>query len=556
MILLIDNYDSFSYNLYHQVFRVTGREPVLIHNDEPVEPYLGPELEAVIISPGPGNPMTPRDMGCSTVAIDYAVRNAVPLLGICLGHQAIAHYFGGEVGRVHPTHGIMEEISYRGRPMQIMRYHSLGVTRLPAPLRPIAWAADGTLMGLEHPTLPILGVQFHPESVGSPTGDEIMREFLGYPLRHEVPAVSPLDVIATMRGRGQEEFFWLRDGEKSIIAFPSTRPAPAIVPGAGFSGTGWVGTCTYEGEATWLPVRNSVIIHGDTMTLVSCDRDFFPEAFSRAACSVPAALRAELAAMELRDDHDSYIEKIAQCQEKIAAGESYEVCLTTAWEGEASSWDVLELAALFNEVAPTPYGACVHAGGRTALSFSPEEFIRIQDGVARSRPIKGTAPAEDSTDFVGTKEIAENLMIVDLVRHDLGRVSVPDGVVADPLLVVETHGHVHQLISTISAQLREDVSPQEVLDAAFPPGSMTGAPKKRTMEIIEELEKAPRGLYSGYIGYISADTATSVVIRTLVMENNRWHYGVGGAITALSDPEAEWQEILHKSRILKHLGGQ
>ncbi|MDO4909450.1 MAG: chorismate-binding protein [Corynebacterium sp.] len=534
MILLIDNYDSFTFNLYHQVWRVTGKEPFIIHNDEDIEEYL-PKASAIIIGPGPGNPDTPSDLGNSTRAIEFAIENQIPLLGICLGHQAIAHYFGGTVERVTPKHGIIEEILYRGAPLKVMRYHSLAVTKLPSPLRPIAYAPDGTLMAFEHPELPILGIQFHPESVGTTAGDEIIREFFG--------GLSPVDVILSVN----RPFVWLRDKKKDIILFPSTEP-----------GAQEILFCTYEGDIERHHIRNSVTITDAGIEITESDPGFFPDFTHHELPDVLPALIAEISGLQLRDNHDSYIEKIKSAQQKILAGESYEVCLTTAWQGPASNWSLPQLLALFLALAPkpTPYGAFAYLDSRVVLSFSPEEYIRIEDCIARSRPIKGTAPATASTDFVGTKEIAENLMIVDLVRHDLGSVAIANGVVADPILTVETHGPVHQLISTISATLRPGVTPEEVLAAAFPPGSMTGAPKKRTMEILEELEGHPRGLYSGYIGYIGASTAASVVIRTLIMENHHWHYGVGGAITALSDPEAEWQEILHKSQILFSLGGE
>jgi para-aminobenzoate synthetase len=156
------------------------------------------------------------------------------------------------------------------------------------------------------------------------------------------------------------------------------------------------------------------------------------------------------------------------------------------------------------------------------------------------------------------KDRAENLMIVDLVRNDLGRCAVAGSVDAEEIFRVETYSTVHQLVSTVRARLRAEVSAVDCVRAAFPPGSMTGAPKRRTMRIIDDLEDGPRGVYAGAIGYFSLTGAAdlSVVIRTVVLTADRLRYGVGGAIIAMSDPEAEFEETMVKAAPLVALAGR
>ncbi|MER1997979.1 MAG: chorismate-binding protein [Arthrobacter sp.] len=213
-------------------------------------------------------------------------------------------------------------------------------------------------------------------------------------------------------------------------------------------------------------------------------------------------------------------------------------------------------------------------GGLALLGTSPERFLRVTAGGAlRAEPIKGTrprgsAPAEDAAlrqDLLESiKDRAENIMIVDLMRNDLSRLAVPGSVTMPRLCVVESYATVHQLVSTIDAQLAPGASRAEAVAAAFPAGSMTGAPKVSTMAILDNLEAAPRGFYSGAVGYFSLTGAAdlSVVIRTLVLQpdaagGTSLCLGVGGAVTSGSDPEAEFEEVRTKARgVLSALGSE
>jgi para-aminobenzoate synthetase / 4-amino-4-deoxychorismate lyase len=221
--------------------------------------------------------------------------------------------------------------------------------------------------------------------------------------------------------------------------------------------------------------------------------------------------------------------------------------------------DPLALYGRLRESAQAGHGAYIDDGERALLSFSPELFFRIEDGTVVSRPMKGTAPRGADADederrrsrlAHSEKERAENLMIVDLIRNDLGRVARTGSVRVEELFKVETYPTVHQMVSTIRADLMRDATPRDIVRALFPCGSITGAPKLRAMEIIRELEEAPRGLYCGAIGSFSPDgsAAFNVAIRTLTIEGNKGTLGIGGGLVADSDAEAEYDECLLKAR--------
>ena len=218
---------------------------------------------------------------------------------------------------------------------------------------------------------------------------------------------------------------------------------------------------------------------------------------------------------------------------------------------------------------PAPFAALLRLGEQSVLSSSPERFLRVdRDGVVESRPMKGTAAraAEPFEDACRAAELrrdrktrAENLMIADLVRNDLGRVSALGTVEVPALMSVEPYATVHQMVTVVRGRLREGCDAIDCVRAAFPPGSMTGAPKLRTLEILDRLEGRPRGVYSGALGFFAVNGTAdlNVVIRTLVASSDGLSVGAGGAIVAASDPEAELEEMLLKARsVLATVGGQ
>ncbi|MGH3827240.1 MAG: aminodeoxychorismate synthase component I, partial [Pseudonocardiaceae bacterium] len=266
---------------------------------------------------------------------------------------------------------------------------------------------------------------------------------------------------------------------------------------------------------------------------------------------------------------DGYRRDVEECRRQLTEGESYEICLTTRLRLPFDE-DDLDFYLRLREVNPAPYAALLRAGGITVFSSSPERFLRVdaagpvrraRSNAARtvqSKPIKGTAPRHEDPELDARaarelardpKNRAENLMIVDLVRNDLNVVCEVGSVHVPTLFDVETYAQVHQLVSTIRGTRRPDVSPVDCVRAAFPGGSMTGAPKIRTMEIIDALKEGPRGIYAGALGWFALSGALdlSIVIRTIVTDGGHTTFGIGGAIVALSEPEAEFEETLVKS---------
>ena len=256
---------------------------------------------------------------------------------------------------------------------------------------------------------------------------------------------------------------------------------------------------------------------------------------------------------------ERYLADIAKSQAELLAGESYEVCLTDQFSTDASP-EPFDLYRQLRRSNPSPFAAFLRFGEYAVVSSSPERFLSVdRDRKVMARPIKGTVSRTEDTEENAArrqaleedeKTYAEHLMIVDLLRNDLGVVCDVDSVEVPDLMVVEGYATVYQMVSTIVGQLTEERSPIDCVRATFPGGSMTGAPKERTMEIIDDLEEEARGVYSGSIGYFGADGSTdlNIVIRTIVMRPGRTTIGAGGAIVMQSDPEEEYDEILLKAR--------
>eukprot|EP01037_Dinobryon_pediforme_P007060 gene7060-7123_t len=278
-----------------------------------------------------------------------------------------------------------------------------------------------------------------------------------------------------------------------------------------------------------------------------------------AALSPPAPLKN----LHFGHDRASHIEKVRRIQEYLRAGDAYQVNLTFNIGFDHDN--PLALYGAMRARQPVAHGGLIATGKASILSVSPELFLDIADGRVTTRPMKGTVPrgadhTQDAENIAqlraDPKQQAENVMIVDLMRNDLARISKVGSVKVPDLFRVETYPTLHTLTSTITAELKEKLSLYNMIKAVFPCGSITGAPKHRAMEIIHELESTPRGIYTGSMGSITPDGALNlnVAIRTAtIFTDGSGHYGVGGGIVMDSDPAGEYDECLLKARVLTDL---
>ena len=296
-----------------------------------------------------------------------------------------------------------------------------------------------------------------------------------------------------------------------------------------------------HGDGTWFSVGDADSAWAEWLATESVPATPIPLRFT------PVMARAD------------YIHRVERAQEYIAAGDIYQVNLshrfTAPWE---AANDPFVVYSALRRCSPAPHAAYLSLNGRTVLSSSPELFLEMSGCRIRTRPIKGTRPrridpnedAKSARELIASpKERAELIMITDLERNDLGRVCEFGSITASELLKLERFEQVFHLVSTVEGRLRADVDHGSALRACFPGGSITGAPKKRAMEIIAELEPEPRGLYTGAIGYFGFHGASqfNIAIRTVVIENGLAHFHVGAGIVADSLPAQEWQETLDKA---------
>jgi para-aminobenzoate synthetase len=693
--LLIDNYDSYTYNVFHLLAAASGEEPIVVHNDMVSWKALSRwDFDAIVLSPGPGRPDRWHDFGVCTDILRFS---QAPVLGVCLGHQGLGHVLKANVTTAPMAmHGRLSKVKHSGvglfagipQDFSVVRYHSLAVTgSLGEEGREIAWTADGIVMGIEHSSRPLWGVQFHPESISTEYGHRLFENF--YALARErrppskgrlkQPSVPPRRcakrTTAESRARlhvsehegeaeteqlfealfgEQEHAFWLDsaehptklgqcsylgaslgahrlvleyDVEAGIVsshgaagtqttqetifaalerelqaralaspATPARGPAGAFVGYLGYECKADCGSSNTHSsdipDAVQLFANRMIAVDhtsGRTCCIaVSLDEDDAREAqswlaqaqaeVSRTLGAAPRPLDAAGTPTPLQDEpvaqdgpvvfrpgrgREQYLADILRCQSALAAGESYEVCLTDQIHTDAAP-DPWYLYRGLRRSNPAPFAAYLKLGEVSILSSSPERFLSVdRDRKVMARPIKGTAPRSDDpvVDEATRKELAEDektfaehLMIVDLLRNDLGRVCEVDTVRVPELMKIEQYATVHQMISNIEGTLEAGRSAIDCVRACFPGGSMTGAPKLRTMEIIDDIEREARGVYSGAIGWFALDGTVdlSIVIRTIVMRAgggaNITTIGAGGAIVMQSDPAEEFEEILLKAR--------
>jgi para-aminobenzoate synthetase len=675
--LLIDNYDSFTFNLFQYLAEINGEPPIVVRNDEMSwAEAIGLKVDNIVISPGPGRPEVEKDFGiCRQVILE----SELPILGVCLGHQGIGHLFGGHVCHApRVMHGRLSDVLHEGNgifhglpsPLRAVRYHSLVVDpKLPDVLQATAWTPDGVLMGLAHRSRPIWGVQFHPESICSDHGLTLLKNFrdlsaLARRRCRSTPTAQRSDtkptVPLTLRFRrlsqfadpeavfiryfaGSEGAYWLhsatlRDGmsrfsfmgdasgplsyvvsyrsanhrlemtwrgevrvlDESIFDFLEREIEQHRCGNAGlpfdFAG-GFVGYFGYELKQECGGQQQHTSAQPDAMFVFasrflafdhvaremylvalvdesSPDSAELVEAWlnsledSLAGIGLPPPLKhgdkQTPVVFRLQHSRAQYLARIETALREIEAGETYEVCLTNKLITDSGWVDGFSLYRTLQRINPAPFSAYLQFPGLSIMSSSPERFLRFdRDGRVEAKPIKGTVRRGENQDEdirlaqhlrSDEKNRSENLMIVDLLRNDLGRVCETGSVSVPKLMEVETYATVHQLVSTIQGRLAARRSVLDCIKSAFPGGSMTGAPKIRTMEIIDRLEGAARGVYSGSIGYLSLNGTAdlNIVIRTIVASGGRLSIGIGGAVIALSDPEAEFEETMLKAKALIH----
>ncbi len=303
--------------------------------------------------------------------------------------------------------------------------------------------------------------------------------------------------------------------------------------------------------------EDRVEIHAAGNSAVELGADLFGGA------SIPKAPASSSAPLNFgrRMPKEEYLRRLSAIQRHIQAGDVYELNFCQEFFAESVVLDAIQRFEQLNQSARAPFSAFFKLEDRYLLSTSPERFLKKEGDRLLSQPIKGTArrspdPVRDAQLSQALrnslKDRTENVMIVDLVRNDLGRCCLPGTVRVQELYGLYTFRHVHQLISTLSGQLRPDLHPVDAIRSMFPMGSMTGAPKVRSMQLIEQYELSRRGLYSGAVGYFrpGGDFDFNVIIRSLLYNASRRYASiqVGGAIVAASDPEAEYEECLIKVR--------
>ena len=260
-----------------------------------------------------------------------------------------------------------------------------------------------------------------------------------------------------------------------------------------------------------------------------------------------------------------YCAAVERVRDYIRAGDTYQVNLSqmfsTNFDGD--SWSLYKR---LRNLSPSPFSAYLNFGETKVLSSSPERFLQVRNGIIETRPIKGTRPRGKTPEEDGglkaelassEKDRAEHVMIVDLERNDLGRVCEYGSVRVPEMQVIESYANVHHMVSTVRGKLLDGLSPVDCVRTTFPGGSITGAPKVRAMEIIDELEPTNRGIYCGSIGYLGYNNVCdlNIVIRTMIVKDDKLHFNVGGGIVYDSDPKAEYQETLDKAKgIMLSLG--
>lgn len=371
-----------------------------------------------------------------------------------------------------------------------------------------------------------------PEDVG---GDAFAHQaWLLEQLDVEVPE-STLPFTAGLMG------YWGYDLGRETQAIASRRPASTTLPQARLGLYDWSIIVDHAKAQAWLIASDARREHVQRWLAQSAPRG--------AAFSLTTPFQAELTQAD-------YLERFARVQDYIRAGDCYQINLAQRFSAGFTG-DTWAAYLRLRHATPTPFSGFMAWDDKAVLSLSPERFIQSRHGQVETRPIKGTrargsSPSEDQALaqalLTSRKDRAENVMIVDLLRNDLGRVCQPGSIRVPQLCELESYPNVHHLVSVVQGKLSPQHSPLALLKAAFPGGSITGAPKIRAMQIIDELEPCQRSVYCGSLGYVDVRGSmdTSIAIRTVIADGGKLHLWGGGGLVADSEGGAEYTETLDK----------
>jgi para-aminobenzoate synthetase component 1 len=331
-----------------------------------------------------------------------------------------------------------------------------------------------------------------------------------------------------------------------------------------FDGLGFPDLYFFQPKKLFLFSENSVEVHYLNMVADEIEEDW--ASISKALQKPDPEETLKPVKISIRTTKDNYIRKVEEVLEHIKRGDIYEANVCQEFYAEDAEIKPLETFLQLNKISKPPFSVFLKLNNLFALSASPERYIKRSGNTVISQPIKGTAKRlENETEDLkmaqqlakDPKERSENIMITDLVRNDLSRIAEKGSVTVDELCAIYTFEQVHQMISTVSCTVLQDFSSVEVLRNTYPMGSMTGAPKISAMQIIEEIEDAKRGLYSGAIGYFSpsGDFDFNVVIRSILYNASKKYvsFSVGSAITSNSVPEKEYEECLLKAKAMREV---
>ncbi len=505
-VLFIENHDSFSWNVIDALPFARAELEIVHAPDARLD-----GVDFVVMGPGPTDP---QRAGLVELVREVA-RRRLPFLGVCLGHQALGLAFGATLRRSPPAHGKRALAHYASGPVEVMRYHSLSLTDVAPPLRVTARLDDGTVMAIEHESLPMTGVQFHPDSFGTPSGRALLAKLCG-----RAPRAAP-ETVRQPRSP--------RPVQPTPIALSSLTTDHALLAPA-FSGTEhWT---LLDGLT---PSPTGALWYADAESKT-------PRRFTGRVRAVTPTFDVAPTAPSVVLDERGFLEGVAHIRQRIAAGDVYQVNLTCRAALENVTGAGL-LTHLCRRGVPrfAAWVKSAHLG--EFVSASPELLVETDGDWIHAEPMKGTAPPADRQWLLDSeKDRAELAMITDLLRDDLHHLCVPGSVrVTNERRLIELP-YVLQAVADVEGTLTKSLA--EVLSVVHPGGSVTGAPREAALEVIEALEPTARGAYCGTLGLEREGAARfALLIRTAQRLDAGWRYGVGSGITWDSDPQAELEEV-------------